>query len=235
MHKIIVANYKMNGNLKFYKTVAKKLNNIRNRDTKIILCPPFVYLPNLKIKNKHVDLGSQNIAICENGKSTGQISAKMLKEFNVRYSIIGHSERRALGETDEIVAQKTINAKNNNITPIVCVGELKKNSKLDNVVMQVESILKVLNKDDSIIFAYEPVWAIGTGDTPTIQRVKKVVSAVKNKIVEYGITPICLYGGSVGVDNYKELNNANIDGFLIGSTSLNIENFIEIIKGVDNE
>jgi len=235
MHKFIVANYKMNGSSKFYKGVAKKINNTRIKDTKIILCPPFVYLPNFKIKNRFTSLGSQDIAHCENGKSTGQISAKMLKEFNVKYSIIGHSERRELGELDNMVARKVKNAKENGIVPIVCVGELKKNSALDSVISQVEAVLNVLDAQDNVIFAYEPVWAIGSGETPTIKRINKVVEAIKNKIVERNIEPICLYGGSVNVDNYKELNTANIEGFLIGGTSLKVDKFIEILKGVDNE
>ena len=235
MHKFIVANYKMNGNSKFYVEAMKKFNKVRLKDTKIILCPPFVYVHNLKIKSKFVELGAQDISNQENNKSTGQISGNMLNEFKVKYVIIGHSERRSLNETDEMVLNKVTNAIEHNIVPIVCVGEEKKNSKLDLVLEQVKHALTFAKQGDCIIFAYEPVWAIGSGETPTIKRINKVVEAIKNEIKERGINPICLYGGSVSKCNYQELNAAKIDGFLIGGTSLKVDEFIEIAKGVDND
>ena len=235
MHKYIVANYKMNGNSKFYVDAMKKINKVRCKDTKIILCPPFVYLSNLNIKNKYVELGAQDVSIQENKKSTGQISSNMLNEFKVKYVIVGHSERRAIHETDEMVSNKVKNALEHNIVPIVCVGEEKKNSKLDLVLEQVKIALTNVKQGDNIIFAYEPVWAIGSGETPTIKRINKVVEAIKNVIKEREINPICLYGGSVGRCNYQELNEADIDGFLIGGTSLKVDDFIEIAKGVDND
>lgn len=235
MHKLIVANYKMNGSSKFYVNAMKKINKVRCKDTKIILCPPFVYLPNLKIKNKFVELGVQDISITDNNKSTGQISGNMLNEFKVKYAIIGHSERRSLNETDEMISNKVKNAIEHDIVPIICVGEEKKNSKLGSVLEQVKFALTFAKPEDKIIFAYEPIWAIGSGETPTVKRINKVVEAIKNEIKEHGINPICLYGGSVSVCNYQELNSSNVDGFLIGGTSLNVENFIEIAKGVDND
>ena len=235
MHKLVVANYKMNGSSKFYFDAMKKINKVRLKDTKIILCPPFVYLPNLKIKNKFVELGAQNIAIKETTKSTGQISAKMLNEFDVKYVIVGHSEQRAIIDNNEMIANKVKNAIEHNIVPIICVGEEKKNSKLDSVLEQVKSALTNAKKGDKIVFAYEPVWAIGSGETPTVKRINKVVEAIKSAVKERGIEPVCLYGGSVSVCNYQELNSSNVDGFLIGGTSLNVDNFIEIAKGVDND
>ena len=106
MEKLLVANYKMNGDKNFYNTVQKVMKKIKVKDTKIVLCPPFVYMPFLKIKNDNIALGSQDISNILNKQSTGQISPVMLKELNVNYTIIGHSERRALGETDELVADK---------------------------------------------------------------------------------------------------------------------------------
>ena len=235
MRKLIVANYKMNGNIDFYKSVAKKLKNIKAEDTKIVLCPPFVYLPYLKIKNKFVEIGAQDVALSVKGKSTGQISANMLKEFGANYTIVGHSERREIGETNEMVATKAFNALECGLTPIVCVGELKKNSALNIVVEQVEHVLKSCNNKGNIVFAYEPVWAIGSGEIPTINRINKVIKLIKETIKNYGLKPICLYGGSVNVSNYKEIEKAEIDGFLLGGVSLDVDKFIEIIKGVDND
>lgn len=234
MHKLIVANYKMNGNSKFYKSIAKKLN-IGHKDTKIVLCPPFVYLPFLKVKNKNISLGAQDISMENNKKSTGQISADMLKEFNVKYAIIGHSERRLTMDNDACVLSKINNAISNNLTPIICVGESKKNSALNTVLEQVESALSVCEKGKEVVFAYEPVWAIGSGEVPTNKRIIRVVEQIKSTILKHEIEPICLYGGSVNEKNYSELLKTNIDGFLIGSASLNVEKFIEIIKGVDND
>jgi len=232
MHKYIVANYKMNGDARFFKSATKKMNTVKAKDTKIILCPPFVYLPN--IKTKSFELGSQNISFVENNKNTGEISAKMLNEFNVKYSIIGHSERRKIGETDDMVALKVKNAIDNNIVPIVCVGEEKKSSGLHLVIEQVQSAIKFCKTQDLLIFAYEPVWAIGTGEVPTSKKIDSVIKKIKKVLIDNNLTPICLYGGSVNEKNFKELNTDMVDGFLLGGVSLKTDKLIEIIKGVDN-
>ena len=104
MNKLIVANYKMNGNADFYKKVSQKVNSLKLKDT-VVLCPPFVYMSSLKLRNEKVCLGSQDIAGDVNKKSTGQISPKMLKEFDAKYSIVGHSERREIGETDYMISR----------------------------------------------------------------------------------------------------------------------------------
>jgi len=235
MSKLIVANYKMNGNVKFYKSVVKKLNGIKAKDTKIVLCPPFVYLPNFKIKGKMMFVGCQDIAIVNNGKSTAQISPDMLKEFNVNYAIIGHSERRTIGETDDMVALKVKNAVDNGIVPIICVGEEYKNSPQTLILNQVKSALKFCEPKTNVVFAYEPVWAIGSGEVPTTDKIKKVVLKIKQEIKKHEIDPICLYGGSVNEQNYNELNVNEIDGFLLGGVSKNIDKFIQIVRGVDGE
>lgn len=235
MHKFIVANYKMNGNLKFYKSVAKNLNSIKVKDTEIILCPPFVYLSCLKIKNKNVFVGCQDIAEIKNGKSTGQISPEMLQDFSVKYTIVGHSERRAIYETDSIVANKTKLAIEHGIVPIVCVGEDKKSSAISSVLEQVEAVLYACNNASKIIFAYEPVWAIGSGEIPTNEKINRVVNKIKKTISNHGIEPICLYGGSVNDQNFENILKTNIDGFLLGGVSKDIEKFKMIVKGVSND
>ena len=234
MQKLIVANYKMNGNSEFYNSVKSTMNNIKVKDTEIILCPPFIYLSNLNFEHEKISVGVQDISIEINKKSTGQISPLMLKEFGVKYSIIGHSERRAIGETDEIVANKVFNALSNEIIPIVCVGEESKFSSLDVLKHQVQMALS--KACGEVIFAYEPVWAIGSGEIPTIEQINKAVNIIKEVASEQGFNNIkVLYGGSVNEVNYMELLNTYADGFLLGGISLNTEKFISLIKGVENE
>lgn len=229
MKKLLVANYKMNGDKNFYKNVNKVLNKIKSEDT-VVLCPPFVYMPYFKLKNKVLALGSQDVSNVENKKSTGQISVRMLKEHEVKYCIVGHSERREIGETDEIVAQKVSLTQKNGIVPIVCVGEEKLGENLNILSEQVEIALsKAENKD--IVFAYEPVWAIGTGEQPTVVNIKKAIKIIKITAKHCGFNVPVLYGGSVNEKNYKELQKANMDGFLMGGVSLKLDEFVKIIKG----
>ncbi len=226
---IFVANYKMNGDKCFYEKANKVFNKLKDKDT-IVLCPPFVYMPLLKIKNKNVYLGAQDVAGIENKKSTGQINAKMLGEFNVRYCLVGHSERRELGETDEMVAKKVKILQENNITPIVCVGEKTKTSKLDIITQQVKVALsEVINED--IIFAYEPVWAIGTGELPSVKKIDKALNLIKATGKECGVEIKVLYGGSVNLSIYDEVKKSIADGFLMGGVSLKIDEFVKIVKG----
>ena len=234
MQKLIVANYKMNGNKKFYVSAFKKLNNTKVKDTKIVLCPPFVYLDAFKIKNKNISLGAQDVSMFINNKSTGQISPLMLKEFNVSYAIVGHSEQRELGLTNEQVANKAKLCINNGITPIVCVGEINKKSDVNFVVEQVKSALSLIEAGD-VIFAYEPLWAIGSGLVPTVDHINKASKIIKDTCNSLGFVPVVLYGGSVDDNNFKELIKSNIDGFLVGGASLNTDKFINLIRGVDNE
>ena len=226
---LFVANYKMNGDKSFYEKANKVIDKLKSKDT-VVLCPPFVYMPFFDIKNKNVFLGSQDICAVENKTSTGQINAKMLNEFNVRYSIIGHSERREIGETDEIVSQKVKMAQENEIIPIVCVGEENKFSKLDVLTTQVEIALsKAENKE--IIFAYEPIWAIGSGEIPTIERINEALNLIKKTAEKNGFTVKVLYGGSVNLSNHKELKTSVADGFLMGGVSLKLDDFCAIVKG----
>lgn len=235
MRKLVVANYKMNGNKQFYVAAQKKINKLILKDTKIVLCPPFVYLPFFKIKNKMVSLGCQDISNEISKKATGQVCPTMLKEFHVEYSIIGHSERRANNETDELISQKVKTAVENSIQPIICVGEESKNSKLEVLENQVKTALGKINNNSTIIFAYEPVWAIGSGEIPTVARVNKAINLIKKFGKLFGFELLVLYGGSVNLQNYKELLSSKADGFLLGGISLKVDEFCELAKGVDNE
>ena len=234
MHKLVVANYKMNGDKEFYLQAQERLNKLNVKDTNIVLCPPFVYLPFFDIKNEKVSVGCQDIANVQKGKSTGQIGAEMLKEFDVRYAIVGHSERRALGETNELIAQKVKVCFDNGIEPIICVGGATKTIKEKQLKGQVAEALSYIS-DKRVVFAYEPIWAIGTGVVPTIANINEATQIIKETCVSLGFIPVVLYGGSVDDNNYKELIEANIDGFLVGGTSLKLDRFINLVKGVDNE
>ena len=229
MHKLLVANYKMNGDREFYRSV-NELNKIKLKDTKLILCPPFVYLPVLK--NKRFSLGAQDLCERERGGSTGEVSAAMLCDNGVKYVIIGHSDRRSNGETDQIISQKIRLALQYGITPIVCVGEERFRSNINDIRPQVESAIK--DVEGEIIFAYEPIWAIGTGKVPTIKKINQAIDTIKTICSEYGKSYKILYGGSVNKDNYQELMKSNADGFLVGGLSLKLQDFISVLKGVDN-
>ena len=232
MHKIIVANYKMNGDKDFYLSLINKLNNIKVSDAEVILCPPFVYLPFFE-KVDWCKLGAQTITSQLNKKSTGEISPVMLKEFGVTNVIVGHSERRAKGETDEQVAGKIKICLDSSINPIICVGEEDINDDISFLADQVKRAVKDINVD-SLTFAYEPVWAIGTGLVPSVERINRAVEIIKKTAVSLGINAKVLYGGSVDGKNYLELLACDIDGFLCGGVSLRIDEFISIVKGVDN-
>ena len=202
MQKLIVANFKMNGNVNFYNQVNDKFNSLKLKDT-VILCPPFVYMPFLKIKNKFVRYGSQDVSNEINTKSTGNISPTMLKEFNAGYSIVGHSERRANGETDTLVAKKVKCCVENEICPVVCVGEKTKKSSISAIKKQVQIAVSEIKHTSNIIFAYEPVWAIGSGEIPTNNKINKVIEIIKQTLQENGFRGIkVLYGGSVNENNY---------------------------------
>lgn len=233
MHKLIVANFKMNGDKKFYLHVNKLFNKLKLQDTKIILCPPFVYLPFLKSKNKNIKIGSQDITSELDNKSTGQIGPKMLKEFNVEYCLIGHYERRKIGESEKVINQKINVAIQNNIQPIICVGTDNVND-LKSLKEQVESALNN-QLQFSPIFAYEPNWAINGDEVPSVEEINLAVSVIQKMCAQKGFTSKVLYGGGVDLKTYQLIKDAKVDGFLLGGICLNINETIELIKGVENE
>ena len=228
MSKLIVANYKMNGDKTFYQNIQNKYNNLKLQDTKIILCPPFVYLSFLQINNKNIKLGSQDISNVNNDKSTGQISAKMLKEFNVEYCLVGHLERRALGENLEILKAKISNAIENNIQPIICVD-----NKV-NLKDEIEFLLKNF-KNFKPIFAYEPSWAIDGNKVASVGEINSFVKKLKGICKQLNFECKILYGGGVDLNSYQQIKKADVDGFLLGGICLNVNEIISLISEVENE
>jgi len=200
MNKIIVANWKSNP-----KTLAqaKKLFN-GVKETKAVICPPFSYLSVFKYR-----------FLC----AQDYRSPKRLKNLGVKYVIIGHSERRALGETEEIIEKKLRAALKDGLTPILCVGE-KKGEDAEKVVnKQLKKNLK------GVIIAYEPVWAIGTGNFCSANKANKVREFIKEKLDNK-----ILYGGSVNSKIAKDYLKIGFDGLLIGGASLDVEEFRKIAK-----
>jgi len=250
---LIIANWKMTPNsskeatelLSATASAAKKIRNV-----KVVVCPPFVYL-RLFSKNSKVGLGGQDVFWEEAGSYTGEISAKMLKSVGVQYVIIGHSERRRLGETNEMINRKIKQAFKYGLKVIFCVGEFERDESENYLQFVKEEVIKGLEQISAKLFknlivAYEPIWAISSAkkfgkgffhpDTPEnafqmstyIKRV--IVSAlVKNA----GSVPI-LYGGSVDAKNAADfLVKGNVDGLLVGRTSWNAKEFGELLKNVN--
>jgi len=236
--KIIIANWKMNKNftdsVNFCVNLLKKLNNITKN---IVICPSNICLHEVSkiFSDTSIQVGAQNCFWEDNGAFTGEISASMLYEIGVKYVILGHSERRNyLNETNKIINKKILNSIKNNLKIILCVGEKIRNNNINNILFDIEECLKDVPKDKfrDIIIAYEPVWAIGTGlslDSNSADIIcKSIKDFVENK---YNFCDIkTIYGGSLNPENSKDfLNEQNIDGILVGNSSLDLEKFIKII------
>jgi triosephosphate isomerase len=247
MKKLIVANWKMNPQslLEAKKLFLSIKNGIKKntallKKTEIIICPPFVYLEPLskllkpKTYNLKPKLGAQDLFWEKMGAFTGEISPMMLKNLGVEYVIVGHSERRhILKETDEMIAKKLEAAIKNKLKPILCIGETEKERKsgktFKSLKNQLNSAIQNLKPTTynlkPIIIAYEPVWAIGTGNPCKPEDAKEVLIFLK-KLTQSSI----LYGGSVNSQNAKDYIEVGFDGLLVGGASLNKKEFIKIIK-----
>ena len=205
-----------------------------------VICPPFtdLYAAADKLKGTAVKLGAQNMHWEEKGAFTGEISPLMLKEIPCDYVIIGHSERRQyFAETDETVNKKIKSALQHGLLPIVCVGESlaqrEEGTTMTWILSQVEKALIDITSEETekIVFAYEPIWAIGTGKTASAADAQEVIGVIRKKIAEMYNQNVAekvriLYGGSVKPDNIKELmGEADIDGALVGGASLKPNSF----------
>ena len=224
--------------------VLKFLKKSKNNKFKLIYCPPYTLL-NLfakKIKKTPIELGAQNCHQEEaTGPFTGSISSKMLKKIGAKYVIIGHSENRATGETDIAVNKKIKSSINNELKIIFCIGETllqrKKKETYKILKNQISKGLRGVKKLNKVLFAYEPVWSIGTGIVPKPKDLEKTVNFIKNNLLKkFRLKkPKILYGGSVNpknVKNFKEINV--IDGFLVGGASQDPKKFIDIVKKTFN-
>jgi triosephosphate isomerase (TIM) len=237
-----IANWKMFGSLnslnslhkvnKFFKTFKK------NNSIKIIYCPPSTLICPMskKLKKSRIEVGAQNCHEQVNyGSFTGSINSTMLKNVGAKYVIIGHSENRHAGETDKLINLKIKNAIKSGLKVIFCIGESLKEQKkkITNKVLanQIKVGLHKIKNTKNILIAYEPVWAIGSGQIPKKDDLIKTIKFIRERIKSSKI----LYGGSVNPKNINDLKNIdNINGFLIGGASQNPNKFIDIIKKTFN-
>ena len=238
-----VANWKMYGNLTSLNALNKVINISRSKffkKAKFIYCPPFTLLEQFvkKTRNTKIEVGAQDCHFVNgSGPHTGMISANQIKKLGTKYIILGHSEKRSDGDTNQIINKKILISIKEKLKVILCVGETlkdKKNKKEINVLKtQLNSCLKNLKQKKNIIIAYEPVWSIGTGRVPSNAEIYKNVKFIKNFIKKKfkKKNVVVLYGGSVNQKNIgilKKINN--IDGFLIGGASQNYNKLIDIVK-----
>ncbi len=246
--KLIIA-----GNWKMNKTVAESLALVRGlkielanlKEVDIVICPPFTALSEVSkaVLDSSIRLGAQNMSENGYGAFTGEIAGGMLKEFSVRYVILGHSERRQFQkESDELISKKAQAAHANSLKPIVCVGETlaeREGNKTEQVIeTQVKGSLAGLTKEQMVetVLAYEPVWAIGTGKTATTAQAQEVHAFIRKLLVGLFDENVAKrvrvqYGGSVKPANARELmEQPDVDGALVGGASLDARSFSDIIK-----
>ena len=247
MSLCLVANWKLNGSKEFnHQWALEFFKNFNGKNfSSIGIAPASIYIDHIKkvIADKSIKIGAQNIDLVETGPRTGEISASMIKDLGCEFSIIGHSERRILfHETNQIICHKLIQANNNSVVPILCVGESMQ-EKQDNttfkvIEQQIIEALKDASELSAIIIAYEPVWAIGSGKIPDPKEINSmhemIKDVVQSRFPKIGLESV-LYGGSVNLENASCLfEQKNIDGALIGGSSLDGKEFA-LIANVFND
>lgn len=246
MRKPIIA-----GNWKMHKTIAEALefvnevkDRVNNDKVEAVICAPFTLLKDLKqaTKGTNIKIGAQNMHFEEKGAFTGEISPLMLKELDMDYVVIGHSERRQyFNETDETVNKKVLKALEVGRDPILCVGETLEEREAGNTKdvckVQVEKALENVSKEDlaKVVIAYEPVWAIGTGKTATSEDANDVIAYIREVVAnlygELANEVRIQYGGSVKPSNVAEImNQSDIDGALVGGASLEANDYVELVN-----
>jgi triosephosphate isomerase len=246
--KLIIA-----GNWKMNKTVAEALVLVKDlklelanvKEVDIVVCPPYTALESVSkaILNSSIRLGAQNLNENNFGAYTGEICAGMLKEFSVRYVILGHSERRQYQQdSDALIAKRALVAHNASLKPIVCVGETlaeREAGRMEKVLeTQVRGSLAGLTAEQMLetIIAYEPVWAIGTGKTATTRQAQEAHAFIRGLLVKPFDEAVAKkvriqYGGSVKPSNARELmSQPDVDGALVGGASLEARSFADIVK-----
>jgi len=243
--KYFIGNWKMFGDFSSFKIIYKinqyiyKEKNFNKK--KIVLCVPntLIHFFQKKLKSKLISLGAQNCHYHETyGPFTGSVNASMLKKIGAEYIILGHSENRLEGETNQIIKKKIISALNQKLNVIFCIGETyKEKSKGKTFSILRKQIKSSLNKKfikNKIILAYEPVWSIGTNKIPKKSELQDTIKFIKKdfrKIFKTNKSPKVLYGGSVNHQSIGLLSSiSEIDGFLIGSASQSAKKFIDIVK-----
>jgi triosephosphate isomerase (TIM) len=244
--KLIAGNWKMNKTSADGVALARDLVGAigKQSEVEVIVCPPFTAIESVgkALEGSNVKLGAQNMHFEPSGAFTGEISAPMLRAIFATHVILGHSERRTLfGETDEQINKKVLTALKNQLRPIFCVGETlserESGATLKVVQTQIERGLEGVNKDQaaSIVIAYEPVWAIGTGKVATTEQAQEVHAFIRGLLTKLFTEVVAqkvriLYGGSMKPANAPELlAQKDIDGGLIGGACLEARSFVELV------
>ena len=239
---MIIANWKCNGSKAMINEWTKNflINYIEMKKAFIGIAPPSIFIESLLEtelnKLEEINIGSQDIDI-SSGARTGAISSEMILDFDCKFSIIGHSERRQLfNETNEEIKQKILKIAKKTIT-ILCVGETKEENKNDqtrDILKKQLEVVKGIELNNSLVIAYEPVWAIGTGNTPTPDKINQIHKFIKDVVQSFSdnyAIPMVLYGGSVNQENANSFFKEEfVDGGLIGGASLDGKKFANIIN-----
>ena len=239
---MIIANWKCNGSKAMINVWTNNFltNYVETKKAFIGIAPPSIYIERLLEtelnKLEEINIGSQDIDI-SSGARTGAISSDMILDFDCKFSIIGHSERRQLfNETNEEIKQKILKIAKKTIT-ILCVGETKEENKNDqtrDILKKQLEVVKDIELNNSLVIAYEPVWAIGTGNTPTPNNINEIHKFIKDVVQSTSYNsayPMVLYGGSVNQENAKSFFKEEfVDGALIGGASLDGKEFANIIN-----
>lgn len=244
--KILVCNLKANKNKEELIEFERDLLQIPyNDEIELIVCPstPFLYL----FQSDVYRLGSQDISKYDNGAHTGENTAEQLASLNVKYALVGHSERRKLfKEEEQTIISKIKKAYHSHIKPIYFVGESIEQKKYGlterTLKNQLSHIIDEIPdyKREKMIIVYEPIWAIGSGKTPTIEEINQSVKVIKNIILEkYSLTIPILYGGSVNENNMEELLNIkDLNGYVLGESSKNVQSILyiynKIVKNIES-
>ncbi|HAS81076.1 MAG: Triosephosphate isomerase [Candidatus Nomurabacteria bacterium GW2011_GWE1_32_28] len=243
--KIVCGNWKMNPRSsveaeKLFLEIIKELPSIKKTD--VVICPPFLYLEKFRKISKKITLGAQDAFIGNIGAYTGEISPEMLCSIGCKYVILGHSERRTLGENNNDINKKIKSTLSSGLVPVVCVGENMRDENheyLNFIKTQIEESLDKVSRNSisKIVIAYEPVWAIGKGALPATPEEFREMNIFIRKVLsdKFGVKDIknirIIYGGSVDEKNTEEfIKNGHADGFLLGRASLDPKKFSKIIK-----
>lgn len=246
--KIIAGNWKMNGQLRQVVQLTTQLKEMLdfNTHTQVIVIPPAIYIPQVNdlLATSSIAIGAQNAYPKDFGAYTGEIATPMLNDFNCRYVLVGHSERRYdFHEDENFVAQKFHHVKEHGMIPILCVGETLIEREKNQTEQVIARQLLAVSKHDkncfqNCVIAYEPVWAIGTGKTASPEQAQEMHQYIRKLIAEINSSDAerlsLLYGGSVNENNARALfAMPDVDGGLVGGASLNAKQFVEIVKCIN--
>jgi triosephosphate isomerase len=245
MRKFIIGgNWKMNGDKALIQQMSSTLNAETFGAAEVVVAPPFPYLATARAAfSPSIGVSAQNCSQNKSGAFTGEISVEMLKDLSVDWVILGHSERREIfKESDDLVGEKVAFALKNNVKVIACIGEKLEDRQsgqtMDVVIRQLKGITSKISADEwkTVVLAYEPVWAIGTGVVATPAQAQETHEQIRNWLAENVSPKVAeetriMYGGSVNAKNCVELQSQkDIDGFLVGGASLKATDFLTICK-----